>query len=305
MKTPPAFRAPAPESSGAWRETHVLGRRTRQFGVRVDLLDPRDWLAAFPSCALLNQHQIAHVGVCRAEAPYRIVRNRQSGSYFLACVRGEGRLLIDGRWQRCGAGTACLLPPRILNAFHAVPGTGWEFCWVRYQQPPRQRPVATSASPVLARFDPEPLRAAITGLYHECRSSAAPAQMHHWVELIQSYVMRFAQPLQSDHRLWQLWEQVGRELALKWTLQALARAGHLSAEHLRRLCKLQLGRSPMQQVTFLRMQRAGELLATTDQKIEVIAAQVGYANPYVFSTTFKRWIGWRPSEFRATQPGRP
>lgn len=299
LKSEPRTDDPA----AALRETHVLGPRTRQLGVRVDLLDPREWLRDFPACALLNQHQIAHVGLCHAVAPYRIVRNRQSGTYFLACVRGEGRILIDGRWQRCRAGMACLLPPRILNAFHANPGPPWEFGWVRYQQPPQQRPVATTASPVLARFDPEPLRASIEGLYHECRTTAAPAQMHHWVELIQSYVMRFAQPLQSDHRLWQLWEQVGRNLNVKWTLPALARASHLSAEHLRRLCKLQLGRSPMQQVTYLRMQRAGELLSTTDDKIEAIAKAVGYENPFVFSTTFKKWIGWRPSEFRATQPG--
>ncbi len=291
-------------SSTELRETHVLGRRTRQFGVRVDLVDSREWLADFPACALLHQHQIAHVGICRAVTPYRVVRNRQSGSYFLACLRGEGVILIDGRWQRCRAGTGCLLPPRMLNAFHAVPGSAWEFCWVRYQQPPEQRPVATAASPVLARFDPEPLRASIEGLHHECRTAAAPAQMHHWVELIQSYVMRFAQPLRSDDRLWQLWEQVGRQPERKWTLPALATASHLSAEHLRRLSKQQLGRSPMQQVTYLRMQRAGELLSTTEDKIEAIATAVGYENPFVFSTTFKKWIGWRPSEFR-TQQARP
>ena len=150
----------------------------------------------------------------------------------------------------------------------------------------------------------KPLRASIEGLHHECRTAAAPAQMHHWVELIQSYVMRFAQPLRSDDRLWQLWEQVGRQPERKWTLPALATASHLSAEHLRRLSKQQLGRSPMQQVTYLRMQRAGELLSTTEDKIEAIATAVGYENPFVFSTTFKKWIGWRPSEFR-TQQARP
>jgi len=40
------------------------------------------------------------------------------------------------------------------------------------------------------------------------------------------------------------------------------------------------------------------LLASTTDKIEVIAAAVGYQNPFVFSTTFKKWIGWRPSEHR-------
>jgi len=28
---------------------------------------------------------------------------------------------------------------------------------------------------------------------------------------------------------------------------------------------------------------------------------VGYENPFVFSTTFKKWVGWRPSDYRARQ----
>jgi transcriptional regulator GlxA family with amidase domain len=48
------------------------------------------------------------------------------------------------------------------------------------------------------------------------------------------------------------------------------------------------------------MRRAAELLTSSNAKIETIAAQVGYQNPFVFSTTFQRVMGWRPSEY----PGR-
>jgi transcriptional regulator GlxA family with amidase domain len=49
------------------------------------------------------------------------------------------------------------------------------------------------------------------------------------------------------------------------------------------------------------MRRATELLVSTDDKVETIAAAVGYQNPCAFSTTFKKWIGWRPSEHRSKQ----
>ncbi len=287
------------KSSAELAETHVLGERTEQVCVRANNADQRAWLRDAPVCPALGQHQIAHVGVCHGVAPYRIVRTKQSGTYFLACFGGEGRILVDGRWQRCGAGTACLLPPQTLNAFHAVPKSRWDFCWARYDQPPEQRPVATNASPVLAKFDAEPLRAAILGLHHECLGAAAPTAMHHWVELIQLYVLRFAQPRQVDDRLWKLWEKVAARLGDEWTLDKLAREAHVSGEHLRRLCRQHLGRSPMHQVTFLRMRRAAELLSSTNDKIETIASAVGYQNPFVFSTTFKKWVGWRPSDHRA------
>jgi transcriptional regulator GlxA family with amidase domain len=142
------------------------------------------------------------------------------------------------------------------------------------------------------------VRDAINGLYHECTGAAAPGAIHHWVELIQLYVTRFAQPWQEDNRLWRLWDTVSARLDEPWTLDRLAKHAHLSAEHLRRLCQRQLGHSPMQHVAFLRMQRAAELLASTDDKVETIALAVGYQNPFGFSTTFKKWIGWRPSEYR-------
>ena len=102
-----------------------------------------------------------------------------------------------------------------------------------------------------------------------------------------------------DERLSRLWEKVAVRLDHEWTLPELARTAHVSAEHLRRLCTQQLGRTPMRQVTYLRMRRAAELLSTTDEKIESITRAVGYQNPFVFSTTFKKWIGWRPSAHRA------
>jgi hypothetical protein len=86
-----------------------------------------------------------------------------------------------------------------------------------------------------------------------------PVALHHWVELIQTYVLRFAQPWRGDDRLWRLWEVVDRSLHQSWTLEKLCQFSHFSSEHLRRLCRQQLGRSPMHHVTYLRMKRAASL----------------------------------------------
>ena len=287
-----------PQTHEDLTETHILGAKTLQTVVKVDDRDQRDWLAGTPTCSALAQHRVAHTGVAHATAPYRIVRMKQSGTYFMACFGGEGRILIDGRWQACKAGMACLLPPHMLNAFRCVPGKPWDFVWVRYQAVPEQRPIVSAGSPVLARFDGLALKQAVVGLHAECSGESSPAAVHHWVELIQTYVLRFAQPWRMDDRLSLLWEKVAEHLGGNWTLQELAHDAHMSEEHLRRLCTQQLGRSPMRQVTYLRMRRAAELLATTNEKVESIATEVGYSNPFVFSTTFKKWIGWRPSEHR-------
>lgn len=281
-------------------ETHLVGPRNRLWGVRATADERRPFLAGSPTCPALARHHIAHLGVQDAAHPYRIVRTHQGGTFFLACLGGEGRVLADGRWQRVGAGTACLLLPHMLNAFHAVPGRRWQFGWVRYQEAAHQQPLVPASSPRLARFEGDALRHAILGLHHECLTGNSPAAIDHWVELVHGYVMTFARPWQGDSRLAQVWEDVASRLAEEWTLDRLAARAHVSGEHLRRLCHRELGRSPMHHVTFLRMRRAAELLASTRLKIEIIAAEVGYQNPFVFSTSFKKWTGWRPSEY----PGR-
>ncbi len=287
-----------PASIKELSETHILGPRTEFRVVRASAGDKRFWMKGAATCEMLATRQIAHAGVMTARAPYRIVRANQSGLYFLACISGEGRVLVDGRWQRCGAGMAVALPPFMVNAFHAVPGCGWQCCWVRYQQQPEQKPILSSSSPVMARYDGRGLWHAIEGLIDESGSASQPAAMFHWIELIQGYIERFAQPWQQDDRLWRLWEKVSADVGHDWTLNELAATAHVSAEHLRRLCRRSLGRSPMHHVIWLRMRKAAELLATTPLKVETIANAVGYQNAFVFSNTFKKWIGWRPSEHR-------
>ena len=272
--------------------------RTRMRGVMAPNVEMRPWLTGFPVCQALNQYQIIHVGFQTTYAPMRIVRTKQTTTYFLACIGGRGRVLIDGRWRICKQGFACLLPAHTLDAFEAIPGVKWEFCWVCYHRPAEQRPIADVTSPVMARFEPLPLKSAILGLMHECNGPGQPTLMQEWADLIHAYVLRFAQPSDQPDALRLLWERVAGHLGEPWTLAKLAREAGYSNEHLRRLCRRQLGRSPMHQVTYLRMRRAAELLATTEHTIEAIAHDVGYQNPFVFSNAFTKWIGWRPSLYR-------
>jgi AraC-like DNA-binding protein len=280
-------------------ETHILGAKTVQTVVRAHESDRREWLQNAPVCPALARHQIAHVGLAQAAAPYRVVRMKQSGTYFMMAVKGRGQVLVDGRWHTMSEGMACLLPPHSSNAFQCVKGQPWDFAWVRYEAVPENRPISRASSPVMAQHAGQALLHAVLGLHEEVNGLASPAAIHHWVELIQQSVLRFAQPFDMDPRLAAMLEKVAKRPGADWTLEQMASDCHLSKEHLRRLCQQQLGRSPMRQLTHLRMRLAAEMLSDTTEKIETIARHCGYQNAFVFSTTFKRWVGWRPSEHRA------
>ncbi len=281
----------------ASEDVQVLGDSTFYL-VRSDEVEEREWMAGNPECALLKHHDIAHAGVLRATYPFEIVRTDQSGSYMMACFGGEGSVWVDGAWKTLRAGEACLLPPFVQNAFRCVRGKSWDFCWVRYLESRERKPIVSENSPVLKGYDPAPLQAAIEGLYSESRGEKSPGVLGQWVELVHQYTLRFAQPHDPDERLWKLWNKVEPNLERKWSLSDLATLANVSEEHLRRLCRARYGRSPMQQLTFLRIQKAKNLLSSTNEKIETVARLVGYENPFTFSTLFKKWVGWSPSRYR-------
>ncbi|HZZ71168.1 MAG TPA: AraC family transcriptional regulator [Pirellulales bacterium] len=281
-------------------ETDIRPAMDRVAIVRADEADPRAFLASGAVCGALGHVRIRHLAAGNLPCPFRIVRTKLGGTFFLACYGGEGRVLVDGRWKVCRAGQAALLPPGTLHAFHTAEKKSWDICWVRYQESPGQKPLAAVHSPLLAQYDPEPLRLAILGLHRECTEQNTPALLERWVELIHAYVLRFAQPASLDPRLWELWTRVAEKLAQPWSVATMAHAAHLGEKQLQRLCRRELGRTPRQQLIWLRMRRAAELLTSTGGKIETIAAQVGYDNAFVFSSTFKRVMGFSPSEY----PGR-
>ena len=107
----------------SWQETTIDGPRTRR------------WSLDAKQCPELAGHRIAWLGIDTVYSPYRRVRLAPSGSFFLATLEGEGRVLLEGNWERVTAGALCMAPPRVLNAFHAVPGRRWVFAWVRCEEP--------------------------------------------------------------------------------------------------------------------------------------------------------------------------
>lgn len=279
------------------KDVQILGESTFVL-VRSDAVEDRPWMAGSPVCSLLKQHHIAHAGILKCQYPFEIIRTDQSGSYMMACFGGEGSVRVDGAWKTLRSGEACLLPPFVQNAFRCERGKPWDFCWVRYLESRERKPIVSQNSPVLKRYDYAPLKAAIEGLYSESCGTKSPSVLGHWVELVHQYALRFAQPHDYDDRLWRLWNQVEPELGRRWNLRELAELAHVSEEHLRRLCRERYGRSPMQHLTFLRIQEAKNLLSSTNDKIETIAHRVGYENPFTFSTLFKKWVGWSPSQYR-------
>ena len=82
-------------------------------------------------------------------------------------------------------------------------------------------------------------------------------------------------------------------------LAQLAHQLGVSDAHLRRLFRAAHGRTPRRYLLESRIQQAATLLCTTSDRIESIAADVGFPSPTRFGQAFRAVMSITPSEYRA------
>ena len=92
--------------------------------------------------------------------------------------------------------------------------------------------------------------------------------------------------------------RIRESLESSLTIQQVAEEMGVSYSNFRKLFKEHTGLSPATYQQDLRLQRAKELLSTTDMSIKEIAYQLNFESPDYFSAKFKAKTGRKPSELR-------
>lgn len=84
----------------------------------------------------------------------------------------------------------------------------------------------------------------------------------------------------------------------KITLDRLAQEVNMNVNYLCRVFKQDTGRSIVQYMNELKINKAIELLKLPDTRIKEVASQVGIDDPFYFNRVFKKVVGLSPSDFR-------
>lgn len=82
------------------------------------------------------------------------------------------------------------------------------------------------------------------------------------------------------------------------TLNQLAQKLNFSSGYLSRLFQEEVGKSFTDYLNMIRVNKAKELLKTTDLKVYQIADEVGFTDSYYFSSWFKKIVGVSPTTYR-------
>jgi AraC-like DNA-binding protein len=156
---------------------------------------------------------------------------------------------------------------------------------------------------------PERFEAILEGLIAETMSQADEAEsvVRPWSDLLLHYLSRRFPHSGSSHevelrqRLDRLWNDVKAALDQPWDVQHLAELACMSPGHFHRSVRRIYLRRPVQMLRRLRLERAADLLRTTNLPLDAIAAQVGYATGFSLSNAMRRELGHRPMDVRSPE----
>ena len=82
------------------------------------------------------------------------------------------------------------------------------------------------------------------------------------------------------------------------SLDDVSRTVNISPYYFSKIFKNETGEGFVEYLTKIRMDRAKELLETTEYSMKEICSMVGYADPNYFSRSFKKNVGVTPTEYK-------
>lgn len=208
------------------------------------------------------------------------------------------------------AGDIFLLFPGEWHTYHPTQGKGWKSYWIGFKgrnfNDRVKHKFLSPEKPIYhVGFSNE-----IINLYEEARyiaqEEAAYAQQtlagiaNHLIGLMYSLERNIELNKDSKHvdiinkaRL-----RIRESLEGNLTIQEIAQELGISYSSFRKLFKEHTGFAPALYQQNLKLQRAKELLSTTDDSIKEIAYRLNFESPDYFSSKFKSQTGMKPSDFR-------
>ncbi|BDD11835.1 transcriptional regulator (plasmid) [Fulvitalea axinellae] len=251
----------------------------------------------------------------RAKFHYRI-REKGCGQYILIhCVHGEGWFSVNGVRSQISSGQYFIVPRGEAHAYGASEHRPWTIYWVHFtgdlahhfgQRSGRvlpAPPVATMGTDERLRLFEEVFRNLEMGYSLDNLNYANICLQHFLASYRYSSQFQKAQADNGENMTDKVIRHMKEVLPESVSLDDLAHLSGLSSSHFSLVFRKKTGRSPMDYLANLRIQKACQLLDHTDKKIKEIAMAVGYPDPFYFSRIFKKTMGITPGGYRKQPKG--
>lgn len=223
-----------------------------------------------------------------------VTRHAHDHHQLVLPLAGTLALTVDARAGEVTQQRAAIIPSGSIHGFAATAGNRFLVVDV----PERLAP-SLDKLPHFVELDLA-LRHYVHFLHAQTVDGAgAYATQHHMLLLlIQLLQERHGSRRQLDRRVYAAQQFLQNHFHRSVSMAEVASAAHLSIRQLNDLFRQQVGATPHQYLTELRMNEAWRLLEQSDLSIQRVAEAVGYASLSAFSDRFRRHFGKPPSHFR-------
>jgi AraC-like DNA-binding protein len=237
------------------------------------------------------------VGLGEQTVSTLVTQRRLDGFGLVFVSAGAGTLWTAASGLLAVAAPALFwLFPGIFHTYGAHEGTGWTESWVLLEGSlPRDALAAGWLTPAAPLVPPEPALAHHFAAVAAAFDAPAPAAATALLRLIDA---SGASPDAADSLAAGAAAHIRRHATESIDFTALAASFGVSPATLRRRFLAAYGQSPKALQLALRLDRAKQLLATTDTAVAAIARALGFADAYYFSRLFSAREGLAPTEFR-------
>lgn len=243
---------------------------------------------------------------------FDVGRGRVLNEYQLLYIT-EGEGIFQSAHQKptpIREGDLFMLFPGEIHTYHPLDDTGWKSYWIGFKGKNMDDRVAGGFLSPSKPIYHVGFSADVVRLYEEAyktaQEEAAYSQqlmagiVNHLVGLMYS-LERNRQLAHDQSRVDMINRarlRIREALETSLTIKQVASEMGISYSNFRKLFKEYTGIAPAMYQQDLRLQRAKELLSTTDLSIKEIAYRLNFDSPDYFSSKFRNKTGVRPSEFR-------
>ena len=136
-------------------------------------------------------------------------------------------------------------------------------------------------------------------LLSELEKSGTVSQYMDWIDNLQKELIQLLRENTSQKSIIvKAKRYIKKKYAEDISLNTVAEYLNLSAGYLSILFKKETGQNFIDYLIQLRMEKAKELLRTTELKIYEVSKMVGYENIYYFSRIFSKMVGVSPKQYQ-------
>lgn len=265
------------EATEAWRVTGFAARTPAQ-----------------TAAPLIQFHSMARY---EAGPAYYVRREGLSEWLFAYTLSGKGRLTYEGATYALTRGTVFLIDCRRAQEYRTA-GDGWEFLWVHFAGR-----LADEYAGYVAGLRGAVMQAGAdcVSQWHTIHDLAAGSESGNEALLSAAVYQLLTLLLASrlaDERIEAAIAYMQEHLSDPVTVEKLASEACMSPFHFQRQFKKATGMTPHLYLSRLRINRAKQLLATTDQPVAAVAEQTGFSSGSHFAETFHRLSGQTPRDYR-------